>query len=192
MTQRWLKAVLLALLVLSQLIGISAATPVQIVYTAADIPDGASGTDLWKYDYSVESQAFLAGSAFMIASDPLLVSDLQPDVVPAGWSAFVLLPDPLEFLPEFEFLAVADTDDLAPTRAFSVRFAWHGAGTPPAQAFTVFDSDFNVTATGTTILPQDGTPIPPENVVTEPDTVLLLLIVLPAALFAARRPRVRS
>jgi hypothetical protein len=184
MTERCIHVALLVLLALGELICTPAGAAVQIVYTVVDIPDEASGSDLWRYDYSVEGRAFLAGSAFEIFSDQVLFSDLQPDAVPAGWSAFVLLADPNEFFPEFAFAALADTDDLALRRSFSVRFAWHGAGTPGAQAFTVFDSDFNVTANGITTLTQ--------AVVPEPDAVLLLLIGLSMALFAARRSRVRT
>jgi hypothetical protein len=154
----------LTLLVLVLLFGGAAsamADPVSVDYTVTQI----SGSE-WQYEYSL-SGSFVAGDDLAIYF-PLASSAGLVDLGTGGpdCTTFAFQPDPsLPADGEFDMLANVTNPDLTPV--FSVEFLYSGAGTPGVQAFTLYDPDFNVLATGFT---DSGVPSP----VPEPASFVLI------------------
>ena len=95
----------------------------------------------------------------------------------SDFSTFALQPD--SGLPadgEFDILALNANPDLS--SIFTVNFLYTGSGVPSAQAFTLYDGDFNVLQTGTTQAAVIASSVTPEP------ASLSLLATGVAALFA--------
>ncbi len=82
-------------------------------------------------------------------------------------ATFVLQAD--QNLPaDGEYDIVANVANPAFSSAFSLGFNYTGNGTPGPQNFSVYDSDFNQIATGTTEMSSSNSPVP------EPGSLLLI------------------
>lgn len=128
-----------------------AAQAITVRFESLDLPDTTPGQDLRQYRYTVSDFTFTAGHGFDVLFDPALYQALEdpPPPVNADWDVIVLQPDPV--LPDvgrYDALAVVDNPSLADL--FTVSFVWLGTGTPGAQPFEVFDSSFQVIASGRT------------------------------------------
>jgi hypothetical protein len=126
-----------------------------IHYTVTDLPDVKPGEDLWQYHYSVSGVSFLSGQGFDIAfavDDGFQFGDLvDPQSGPSSdFDVMAIQPDP-EIPADGLFDAAALVDAPSLTGDFISTFIWRGAGTPGAQTFTLFDTDFSIFETGTTV-----------------------------------------
>ena len=151
-----------------------------ILYTATDVADLVPGQDLWEYRYVVSGLTLTAGQGFTIFFAPNLYTLLEtpPPFVNADWDALTVQPDVLlNSAGYYDALALRTNPSFIDP--FKLRFVWLGTGTPGAQPFTVYDTDFSTISQGQT------TTIP------EPSGLALLLV---AALFQGaalcnRRPK---
>lgn len=138
------------------------ASPLSISFSANQI-----ATNEWQYSYLV-SGTFASGDDLAIYFPQSTSSALAiAGTTPVGFSGFVLQPDPL--LPadgEFDLVASSVTEAL--DLPIAVEFLFSGAGTPGAQAFAGFDSDFNQIASGSTQIAAAPAPVP------EPGSLALL------------------
>ena len=135
---------------------ISLAAP--IFYTATDLVDEQSGSDLWRYEYFVANESGFALDSFNIIFDidrydfNLVATPLGDEVdaadytTPDGWEGIVFPDDP--FLSEDGVFAINQiffdplTEILATDAitGFSVDFIWRGSGSPGSQSFEAFSS----------------------------------------------------
>jgi hypothetical protein len=133
----------------------SASAGTTIHFTVTDLPDVNPGEDLWQYRYSVSGVSFLSGQGFDIAfavGDGFQFGDLVPpqSAPTADFDVMAIQPDP-SIPADGLFDAVAQVDSPSLTDDFVSTFIWRGTGTPGAQTFTLFDTDFSVFETGTTV-----------------------------------------
>ncbi len=140
------------------------AIPVQaalIQYQAIDLPDTTLGEDLWQYHYTVSDHLFAANTGFTLYFDSALYASLQdpPPAVNPGWDILVTQPDFL-FSDAGSYDALALTSNPSLTETFSLSFVWLGAQTPGSQAFEIYDSGFNIVASGNTQLKTSTVPAP--------------------------------
>jgi hypothetical protein len=141
---------------------VAKADPVTVTYTASQ-----TSPNVWEYQYQLTG-TYLAGDDLAIYF-PLATSSDLSDLGTGGsdWTTFEFQPDPsLPADGEFDMLSNIDNPSLAPI--FAVEFQYSGAGSPGAQSFTLFDSNFDTIDSGVTRT-QSGVPIIPE-----PNTFFLL------------------
>lgn len=147
-------------------VGISHAIIVQ--YEATDVADMVAGEDLWQYTYTVSDAGFLADTGFTIYYDVALYGALEPFPLSPNPDWDVLTWDPDTSLPDdgaYDAYALVDNASLADP--FTVEFVWLGSGTPGAQYFELYGTDFSTLDSGATT-PAQGAPVP------EPCTLLFL------------------
>ena len=145
---------------------------ITVLFTATDVPDTTPGEDRWQYTYAVSDFPFPAMFGFDIffrLADGYQFGDLDttPPSPNADWDVTILQPDP--GLPDdgrYEAVALADVASL--DDPFLIGFIWRGSGTPGAQRFEVFDTTFDVVASGNTTSGQIA-PVP------EPGTMVLIV-----------------
>ena len=127
-----------------------------ILYTATDVADLVPGQDLWEYRYVVSGLTLTAGQGFTIFFAPNLYTLLEtpPPFVNADWDALTVQPDVLlNSAGYYDALALRTNPSFADP--FKLRFVWLGTGTPGAQPFTVYDTDFSTISQGqTTTIPE--------------------------------------
>ena len=133
----------------------SASAGTTIHFTVTDLPDVNPGEDLWQYNYSVSGVSFAAGQGFDIAfavGDGFQFGDLvAPQSGPTtDFDVMAIQPDP-SIPADGLFDAVATLDAPSLAGDFVSTFIWRGTGTPGAQTFTLFDTDFSVFESGTTV-----------------------------------------
>jgi hypothetical protein len=157
----------------------------QFLFQAIDLQTQINGVEVWRYDYTVNGAAFAAGESFEIYFPSAQYQDLVPIAVPEGWSSFVVIGSISVGFDDSGFAAIADHDDIGLTRSFSVEFGWIGSGAPEVQRFDLFDVDFNVVASGNTVMAESTVP---EQNVPEPSSGLLIVAAALAAL-SLRRPQ---
>ncbi|MFT5313614.1 MAG: hypothetical protein ACI8Z9_002107 [Paraglaciecola sp.] len=124
----------------------------------------------YQYDYTIFNDDIAAGiEEFAIFFEVFATKNLAVVAKPVGWDFFLALPDPL--LPDNGFAdfyinlasPIAFTANLG---GFSVQFDWLGASRGPgAQAFKVYDANFDIVASGSTT-----------SSVPEPATLAMILI----------------
>lgn len=123
------------------LLGLSARATV-ISFDAIDLTDTGIG-DLWQYDYTVHNNGPVDPlQQFRIFFSLDDYENLAIGAAPAGWDPLVIQPGSLSGLND-GYYDVLDLGPGLPVGAsaglFSVQFDWIGAGTPGAQAFTIYD-----------------------------------------------------
>lgn len=152
---------------------------VMITYTAYDLPDLASGQDLWHYEYTL-SGTLPAFNAVNILFPGDLYSD--PAVTDESRGVFTFLTPPDPFFPADGLLNVTALTDIAGGSSESVGldFVWLGAGTPGRQSYEVLSDFFDVIGAGQTSAV--GAAVP------EPDSTLLLVTALLMLLIFRRVP----
>jgi hypothetical protein len=126
--------------------------PVLIRFQATDLADQVQGQDLWRYDYQPGGIPLKANEGFTIYFDTALYENLQqPPPVPNGdLDAITIQPDPvLQADGFYDVLALVDDPSLAGD--FSVSFVWKGSGVPGAQGFEIYNTSFQVIASGVTV-----------------------------------------
>jgi len=152
------------LFALSCMFAANSAHAIEITYDTVDLPDIVVGEDLWQYTYTVNDYVFNTDNIFSIYFDHQLYSDLQNPVpsVNADWNLETFQPiNSLSVAGVYDALSLANGASLADP--FTVSFNWLGNGTPGAQAFDLYDNNFNTVASGFT------SPVP------EPSSILLML-----------------
>ena len=169
-------------LIAAVLCGLFAApiSAITIEYQAEDLTDAGMG-DLWRYSYQVSDHAFLADEGFQILFDFQTYGGLQdpPPLVNSDWDPLVTQPDSgLSIDGIYDALALVDAPSLADL--FVLEFIWVGTGTPSAQPFDVYDANFQITFSGTTVLATPGA-------VPLPMTPLLLVFGLAALLALSKK-----
>jgi hypothetical protein len=125
-----------------------------IIFTATDLVDSMPGQDLWEYSYRVSDLALAANQGFAIRFDQTLYLDLQspPPWVNGAWNVMTLQPDlGLNADGLYDALALQGNPSLA--NSFSINFVWLGSGTPGAQPYEIYDTDFATLARGETVAP---------------------------------------
>lgn len=130
---------------------------VTMEFIATDLTDVTLGQDLWRYSYQPGGFAFGAGQGFTVFFDWTLFTSLEspPPVVNVEWDAISVQPDPgLNSDGFYDALALTSNPSLADP--FRLEFIWLGPGTPGAQPFTIYDTNFSTIAQGQT------TPVIPE------------------------------
>ena len=144
-------------------------------FAVVDVANTTPGQDLWEYSYTPADFAFAAGQGFTIAFDRTLFTLLQspPPFVNADWDPLTLQPDlALGSNGLYDALALRNAPSLADP--FKIKVVWLGTGTPGAQPFTIYDTNFQPIVQGQT------TSVP------EPSALALLL--LQGAAISNRRP----
>jgi hypothetical protein len=133
-----------------------------IAYELEDLPDQA-GLDLWSYRYFLSGESLEADYGFSTRFALHDTLSVTPVATSAGvdWDIIALQPDPL-LAEDGLFDARARVDGATFDEPFVVQFAWAGAAPPGTQIFEVYDSAFEIFASGQTV------PIP------EPETCGLL------------------
>lgn len=149
-----------------------------------DVTQLDAATHTWQYDFTVSNDTLSSDlGEFAVFFDVNLYSNLALVASPPGWDSLLVQPDPL--LPDDGFLdSLALGAGIAPGGSlggFSVSFVFAGAGAPGAQAFSIYDANFNSIDAGRTSSPVNGT-------VPEPATMLLFALAL-ASLLAGMRSR---
>jgi len=179
-----------AVLVLTAL---AASTPAwsmpQILFQATDLQTQTNGVEAWRYDYTVAGRTFAEGEFFEIYFPLTLYQDVNPVTVAEGWTAFVLIASAPSEVDDSGFAAIADHDDTSLERNFSIEFGWIGSGAPDAQRFDLFDADFNIIASGNTLMGESAVP---EQNVPEPSSGLLIVAAALAVLSLRRAQRLRG
>jgi len=129
-----------------------------LFFQATDQADTTPGQDLWRYSFSITGFNFQAGQGFSVFFDPLSIPSLQalPPSVGPDWSILSIQPDSILRQPGYyDALALRSNPSLA--GPFTVDFVWQGAGTPGAQPFTIYDTDFSTLVAGQAVLvPEPG------------------------------------
>ena len=151
-----------------------------IYFKATDLANTTPGQDLWQYSYTVSGLALAAGQGFSIQFIPALYKTLQspPPTVNGDWDVLALQPDvALHSSVIYDALALRSNPSLGDF--FTVTFIWLGTGTPDAQAYTVYDTNFSTVSQGQT------TSVP------EPATALLILSGFALAVLHPRHRRTR-
>jgi hypothetical protein len=124
-----------------------------IAYELEDLPD-AGGFDVWEYRYFLSDGSFLAGQGFSTRFPLHDALNLTPVATGAGagvdWDLIALQPDSA-LGEDGLFDALARVDGATFAEPFVVHFAWTGAGLPGKQIFEVYDSEFDVIASGETV-----------------------------------------
>ena len=150
---------IIALCCISTANSISAAN---ITYEATDITDQIVGEDLWTYTYTVSDHTFNTDEGFSINFDNQLYSSLvdPTPVVNSDWDTLILQPDNL--IPDNGvYDAVSLVNGATLVDNFMVSFVWTGNSSPSAQSYELYDSSFNITASGTTQSSISNVPVPP-------------------------------
>ena len=145
-----------------------------MIYAATDVADTTLGEDIWEYSYTFAGFTFGAGQGFTVFFDRTLFSQLQspPPFVNADWDPLTIQPDLILGSNGFyDALALRNAPSLA--NPFKVKFVWLGTGTPAAQPFVIYNTDFSTNTQGQT------TSVP------EPSALALLLATVTT--FASRR-----
>jgi len=158
-------ALLVSLIVIPFLAFAPATYAISIQYDAINLADITPGKDLWQYSYFVSDQVFNTDEGFDVFFALGLYEGINPVSAPTGWDILAFQPD--SSLPQdgiYDAQAVVDNASL--TDPFVVSFVWLGSGLPGSQAFEVFDSSFEVVASGQTA--------PAVAPVPEPSTLLLV------------------
>ncbi|RPI44380.1 MAG: hypothetical protein EHM59_12980 [Betaproteobacteria bacterium] len=148
----------------------SAAT--SIVYQATNLDDTVTGQDRWQYSYLV-SGTFSPFDSIWILFDPSRVESFAPVSQPdSSWLTDTVAPTPV--IPaDGIYMAQTMSGGAVASAPFAVEFVRLDNESPGAQAFEVYDGNFNFLGEGMT------SPIP------EPRSALLLVAGL--LVVAARR-----
>jgi MYXO-CTERM domain-containing protein len=127
--------------------------PVLIRFQATDLVDQVQGQDLWRYDYQLGAIPLKANEGFTIYFDAARYENLQnPPPVPNGdLDAITIQPDPILQADGF-YDVLATVDDPSLAGDFSVSFIWKGSGVPGAQNFEIYNTSFQVIASGVTVV----------------------------------------
>lgn len=124
-----------------------------LFFQASDQPDTTPGQDLWRYSFSFSGFNFQAGQGFSIFFDPLSIPALQATPPPVGpdWSILSIQPDLILRQPGYyDALALRNNPSLG--SPFTVDFVWQGQGTPGAQPWTIYNTDFSTLFAGQTVV----------------------------------------
>ena len=144
-----------------------------IAFQATDLTDTTLGQDLWNYSYAVSGFNFQTNQGFTIYFSDSLYRNLQ-NAQPSSstdWSMLAAQPDLILHQPGFlDGQALVNAPSLGVI--FQVDFIWLGAGSPGAQPFDIYDSNFSTITSGTS------------TVVPEPQVAMLLSL---AGIFAFRK-----
>jgi hypothetical protein len=126
----------------------------------------------YQYDYTIFNDDIAAGiEEFAVYFDAFATENLVAVAMPVGWDVFLAPPDILipggdDGFADFFIDLAPPIDFNASLGGFSVQFDWLGASSGPvAQAFEVYDANFNVVASGSTL-----------SSVPEPATLAMILI----------------
>jgi hypothetical protein len=122
------------------------ADPIGVTYTVTNLGGGS-----FEYTYTLSGYGLLAGDDLAIYF-PVATSANLTDLGSGGadYTTFVFQPDPA--IPaDGEFDAVANVDNPSLQTVLDSTFLYSGTGTPGAQAFTLYDPNFNVISTGETM-----------------------------------------
>ena len=127
--------------------------PVLIRFQATDLVDQVQGQDLWRYEYQLGAIPLKANEGFTIYFDAARYENLQnPPPVPNGQlDAITIQPDPILQADGF-YDVLATVDDPSLAGDFSVSFVWKGSGVPGAQNFEIYNTSFQVIASGITVV----------------------------------------
>jgi MYXO-CTERM domain-containing protein len=163
------------------------------LFQAIDLADTSSGTDLWRYIYTVDAQTlgsdpglaiFFNASLYGALSNPS--PDTDRDVFSTTdphWDILLLDPD-LSLPADGVFDAFFLPSGTPGATTFSVDFVWLGAGAPASQSFYTYSLD----ADGNVVVGQDGVTVASSSV-PEPATWALVLPGLVAAWVRRARQR---
>jgi MYXO-CTERM domain-containing protein len=133
------------------LLPVSSAFAATIVFQATDLADTTPGEDLWRYSYQVSGFTFATNQGFTITFDRALYRQLQspPPLINADWNALTIQPDlALNSNGFYDALSLRNSPSLADP--FTVSFIWLGTGTPAAQPFVIYDTNFATLEQGQT------------------------------------------
>jgi hypothetical protein len=128
----------------------------------------ALGGDHYRYTYTVTNDGSLGAGVALELFDILFPPDrydessltiVTPPALQTAWSELILASAP-GVPAAYDVAALSGgLPDGARVTGFAVAFQWLGTGSPGAQAFEVFDAQFNLLESGTT-LPAPPTAIP--------------------------------
>ena len=124
-----------------------------IQYDTIDLSNSAPG--LWQNRFTVSGFSFPNNYGFSIYFGPasgFLPKDIQanPTSPNADWSVMTFQPDALlSAVGSYDARALTGNASLAET--FNVDFIWRGAGVPGSQNFAIFDANFHVIESGSTV-----------------------------------------
>ena len=121
------------------------ANAANITYVATDL--GSTQTGLWQLDFTISDQTFAEYEGFQIFFDYGQYEDLVSISAPAGWDMLTFQPDLLLGPGVLDGMALVDSPALNPP--FSVQVLWTASGVPGGLSFEIYDSEFNVTSSGT-------------------------------------------
>ena len=129
-----------------------------LLYDVVDLVDVTPGQDLWEYTYYLSGFTFQTNQGFSIFFDYQSYANLtnaRPSLN-AAWSVLAVQPDVL--LRADGYLdGLALVNGPAYAGPFQVVVTWRGQGTPGAQPFYTYNSNFTPTFTGsTTVVPEPG------------------------------------
>lgn len=153
------------------------ADPLDVTYTVTSLGGGS-----FEYAYMLSGYNLLTGDDLAIYF-PLATSANLTDLGTGGtdYSTFVFQPDP-NLPADGEYDAIANGDDPNASTVLDAAFVYSGTGIPGAQAFTLYDPNYNVISTGETM----AAPTP------EPSTLLLLCSGILAIYAVRQRQRLQS
>lgn len=125
---------------------------------ASDLADTTPGQDLWQYSFALSGFNFQMGQGFSVFFDPLSIPALQAMRTGVGpdWSILSIQPDLILRQPGY-YDALALQNDPALSSPFTVEFIWQGQGTPGAQPFTIYNTDFSTLFAGQTVVVPEPT-----------------------------------
>jgi hypothetical protein len=150
------------------LLGLSGtAQAIQIDYSASDLADTTTGSDLWQYTYSISDHTFNEFEGFQVFFDYGLYEDIIPQNSPGDWDVISWDPDLILGAPDdgvYDGMALAPNASLSDN--FIVTFSWLGNDMPGSQYFEIYNDAFDVVEFGQTA--PAAAPVP------EPATLALM------------------
>jgi hypothetical protein len=124
-----------------------------VIFTATDLNTPSGGGQVWQYTYTLTGLTLQVNQGFSIYFSGDLYRDLQdpPPSVNADWSVISVQPDLILHQPGFyDGQALRDSPSLADT--FRVTFVWLGLGTPGSQPYDIYNADYSIRFSGTTVV----------------------------------------
>ena len=144
----------LASLFLAFMILTGTSLAITIEYEVTDLPDTASGEDLWRYTYRVSDYTFTVGHGFTIYFNQMRYKDIEASTVPVNgdWDIIVWQPDiAIPDAGAYDALAIAKNNAASIADTFIVSFVWLGDGTPGQQHFELYAPNFKTLESGQTV-----------------------------------------